>query len=499
VKASLILSPPLADLVRRLLPLLAHRRAYVVGGTLRDVLLGRPTRDLDLAVDAPAEAVGPALARHLGGHFFPLGKEGMGRVILPGPEGDLPIDLHPLKGPIEDDLRARDYTVDAMAVPLAEAAAGRAALIDPLGGLGDLEQGLIRLTGPEALHRDPIRLLRGVRLACELGFRLEEGTARLLAAHRHLLPQAAPERQREELVRILATDRAGEGLQLMDGLGLLTVLLPELEPARGSLQPPEHHWDVLGHLLATVSYLDALLARERPAAHARLWEELWQALGPLQEEVRRYLEEETSPGHPRKALLKLGGLLHDVAKPHTRTVDARGRMRFFGHDKAGAETAAVVMARLRFSRREGELVATLVRAHLRPMHMSQGGLPTARAIYRFFRDCGEAAVGVLLLTLADHLATVGPRLRLEEWLSHVQLVHYVLSEAIHRREVVAPPRLVTGHDVMAVLGVPPGPLVGRVLRAVEEAQAAGEVRTREEALELVRRLGIRWQGSAKGD
>ncbi len=496
MKASLRLSPPLEALAQKIASVISAQ-AYVVGGTLRDALLGRPTRDLDLAIEGAPDAVGPEMARHLGGRYFPLGKEGIGRIVVPSSPGALQIDLHPLAGPIEDDLRARDYTIDAMAVSLAEAMAGQARIIDPLGGLRDLEEGLVRLTGHEALHRDPIRLLRGVRLACELGFHLEEDTASLLAAHRRLLPQAAPERQREELMRLLATDRAGEGLRLMDHLGLLTVLLPELEAARGFPQPPEHHWDVLGHLLATVSWLDLLLARERPQAQAYLWEGLWQALGPLQEEVRRYLEEEVAPGHPRRALLKLGGLLHDVAKPHTRTMDAQGRIRFFGHERKGAEMAAAAMARLRFSRREGELVATWVRAHLRPMHMSQGGLPTPRAIYRFFRDCGEAAMGVLLLTLADHLATVGPRLRLEGWLSHVHLVHYVLSEAARRRELVAPPRLITGHDVMEALGIHPGPLVGRLLRAVEEAQAAGEVRTREEALALVRRLGARWAGSGQ--
>ena len=483
--------PALASLISHLARALGHRPAYLVGGALRDALLGRPIRDLDIAVAAPAREVGPELARQLGGHYFPWGQHGMGRVLLPFRGETLQVDLHPLQGPIEEDLRSRDYTIDAMALPLQQWEGPDGAIIDPLGGLDDLQQGLVRLTSPQALTEDPIRLLRGVRLACELGFRLEEETARLISAHCHLLPLAAPERQRDELVRIMATERAGEGLAIMDQLGILGILLPELEPARGFPQPPEHHWDVLGHLLATVSYLDVLLAHEPLTLH-HLWEDLWSTLGPLGEEVRRYLAEETAPGHPRKALVKMAGLLHDVAKPSTRTVDAQGRVRFFGHDKVGATVAAAIMARLRFSRRQGEVVATMVRAHLRPMHMSHNGLPTPRAIFRFFRDCGEAAYGVLLLSLADHLATVGPSLRAEEWLSHVQLVHYVLTEGARPRGVARRARLVSGHDIMEALGIPPGPLVGRILRALEEAQAIGQVTTRQEALELAGRLLSRW-------
>jgi poly(A) polymerase len=485
------LPPALASLVPHLARALGHRPAYLVGGALRDALLGRPIKDLDLAVAAPVQEAGPEVARQLGGHYFPLGHQGMGRVLLPFQGETLQVDLHPLQGPIEEDLASRDYTIDAMALPLQEWRGTDGAIIDPLGGLDDLRQGLVRLTSPHALIQDPIRLLRGVRLACELGFRLEEETARLISAHRHRLPLAAPERQRDELVRIMATERAGEGLALMDQLGLLGVLLPELDPTRSFPQPPEHHWDVFGHLLATVSYLDVLLAPEPLALH-RLWEDLWVTLGSLEDEVRRYLSEETAPGHPRKALVKMAGLLHDVAKPSTRTVDAQGRVRFFGHDKAGATVAAAIMARLRFSKRQGELVATMVRAHLRPMHMSHRGLPTSRAIFRFFRDCGEAAYGILLLSLADHLATVGPRLRQEEWLSHVQLVHYVLTESTRPRGMAGHVRLVSGHDIMEALGIPPGPMVGRLLRALEEAQAIGQVSTRQEALELARRLLSRW-------
>lgn len=498
-------------LLSRLAGLLAQRGAegYVVGGFLRDLLLGRPSQDIDLAIGASPAIVGPELAQALGGRFFILSRdEDMGRLVVPVGEGaSLTVDLHPLSGDIEEDLRRRDYTVDALAAPLDPLARGEAVILDPCGGQRDLAARLVRLVSVSALRDDPLRLLRGVRLAVELDFQLEPATARAIAEHAHLLPLTAPERQRDELVRLLASHRTARGLRLLESLGLLSSLLPEVASGRGVSQPREHYWDVLGHALSTVEALDLLLAPVPPSAsegspwqprEPALWSSLWGELGPLATSLRSYLDEKMVAGRPRQALLKLGGLLHDVAKPATRSVDASGRLRFFGHDRLGGEQARGIMARLRFSGREEDFVGHLVRAHLRPTQMAQQGPPTPRAIYRFYRDCGEAAWGVLLLSLADHLATVGPRLDWQGWRWHVGLVLHVLQEPERRRELRQPPRLVTGHDLMEALGLRPGPTVGALLEALREAQATGKVKTREEALALARRLLERMKVAAGG-
>ncbi|GBD13520.1 Multifunctional CCA protein [bacterium HR24] len=475
-----------ADTLDRLrqAPALRGVRAYLVGGAVRDALLGREPRDLDLAVDADPAVLGPALAREVGGSYFLLAAD-TARLFLR--DGSAVVDLHALRGSIEEDLRRRDYTIDAMAVPLEAAAADDLCPIDPLGGREDLRRRQVRLVSPAALEEDPLRLLRGPRLAAELDFSLEEATADDIRRRAGLLPRAAPERQRDELVRVLSTPRAAHGLRLLDDLGLLARLVPEIEATRGVEQPKEHYWDVFGHLLETVAALDMLLSTSPPEDGRELWSSFWAPLDSLAEELRRYLDDEPVLGRPRRALVKLAGLLHDVAKPQTKTFDASGRMRFFGHDKAGAQVAREVMARLRFSQRESDLVATAVAHHLRLGHMSHAGPPTARAIYRFYRDCGEAAWAILLLALADHLATVGPALSPQGWLVHVGLVHYVLMEPARREAVVAPPRLVTGDDLMEHLGLGPGPIIGRLLERVREAQAEGKVSTREEALALARR------------
>jgi putative nucleotidyltransferase with HDIG domain len=273
----------------------------------------------------------------------------------------------------------------------------------------------------------------------------------------------------------------------MDNLGLLERVLPEVAAGRGVTQPKEHYWDVLGHSVETVANFDLLFEGQPPAdaRGAALWRTFWDALEPL--DVRPYLNEEIGDGRPRSALLKLAALLHDVAKPETRAPDETGRIRFFGHCERGAEVARAILRRLRFSRHDTGFVATLVEEHLRPGQFSQEGLPTRRALYRFYRDTGEAATGILLLSLADDLAARGPRLSLDEWAGLVAYIAWVAAQPHEAPAIVRPPRLVTGNDLIATLGLKPGPEVGRLLAAIDEAIAAGEVGTRDEALELARR------------
>ncbi|MBF8286352.1 MAG: tRNA nucleotidyltransferase, partial [Dehalococcoidia bacterium] len=227
--AALKLSPEARRLLADLAAFLRERvaDAYVVGGCLRDALLGREGHDIDLAVEGDTLALGRDLAGAWGGHFFPLDEEaGLARVLLP--QRSAQIDLQPLRGTIEEDLLLRDFTIDAMAARLAGAASGRAAVIDPTGGQADLRRRLVRVVAEDAFRADPLRPLRGARLAVELGFTVEPDTADLIRRHASGPATAAAERRREELMRIMATARAGEGLRLLDDLGLLEQILPQV-------------------------------------------------------------------------------------------------------------------------------------------------------------------------------------------------------------------------------------------------------------------------------
>jgi len=464
---------------------------YLTGGFLRDLLLDRAVRDIDIALSGDALALARLAADAVGGRCFALDEErGITRIVLPEGAPVACIDVTRLRGGIEGDLAERDFTIDAMALPLsAVEPRSPQPLIDPFSGADDVGRRIVRVVSEDVFRADGLRPLRAVRLCAELGFSLDAGTSALIRRDAAFVDAVAPERKRDELSRILAAECAAPSLRLLDDLDLLERLLPEVTVCRGVSQPKEHYWDVFDHLLETVAALDFMLAENEPAGEreAAFRRELWGQLAWLPP-ARAHFREEPVEGRPRAALLKLAGLLHDVGKPETKAPDRTGRIHFLGHMALGAEKASAVMRRFRFSAAETRLVATIVEQHLRPGQMSSGGPPTRRALYRFFRDTGAAALDILFLVLADNLAARGPRLRFATWRGNVAFASYILARHYLEEEPPAPSRLITGDDVMAGLDIGPGPLVGRLLTAVEEAHSLGEVSTREEALALARRL-----------
>ncbi len=464
--------------------------AYLVGGFVRDVLLGRDTADIDIAVASDALEVAPKVATALGGKYVLLDKANrMGRVIVldkgtPSTRGRWELDFSTFKGNIEQDLARRDFTIDAMAVDLSRLGKDYTdvQLIDPFNGWNDLHQGRIRAVTETAFESDAVRLLRAVRLAAELGFSIDKETETLIRRHSCLIANVASERVREELLRLLAISQAGYFLPYLDELGLLTAMIPELAQTKGIKQPKEHFWDIFDHSIGTVVAVDFVL-RQGGWGYAN--EEVL-AAAPWSAVLAQHFDQEVSSGSTRRLLLKLAALLHDIAKPQTRAIEEAGRIRFLGHAKEGAAIAANILERLRFSGKEVKLVETVVRHHLRPGQTSHNGLPSHRAIYRYFRDTGEAGIDILFLSLADHLATRGPDLNLAHWQEHTQMVEYILSQRFQEGSLVVPPKLVDGHDLIDIFGMSPGPKIGEFLEVVREAQASGELTTKEEALSYIR-------------
>jgi poly(A) polymerase len=460
--------------------------ALVVGGALRDVLSEGLPGDLDLVTTLDAQKGAEALAGALNGSVFTLDEDRRQyRVVLHGAShaGVHEIDVSQIDD-LEADLWRRDFTVDAMAAPI-ESDGSLGAVIDPTGGLNDLRSDVLRMVARQNLADDPLRLMRAARLATEREMTIEENTS---AAIRHLAPrlsEAAAERKRDELLRILATPRSAQGLRLLDSLELLAELLPELMTAKGVEQPANYHyWDVFEHSIRAVQALDEMLTEASEASRPWLGPIFREGLTPF--DVNSYLAGNAG-GQARLTLLKLATLLHDNAKPETKSLEADGRVRFFGHSEAGAEKAGRICRRLRFGSRETAFVSKLVEEHLRPAQLSNQGPPTPRALYRFFRDLGDAAPACLVLSLADAAAAAGPRLQPGDWRGQVAYTAYVLEHGMDSPTAHSKPRrLVKGDDLMAALGLQPGPEVGRLLSLVDEAYAVGEISTREQAIELAR-------------
>jgi poly(A) polymerase len=467
---------------------LAGHRAWLVGGAVRDRVRGAGAADLDVVVDGDPAEVARALARAASApraSAFALSEEyGGWRVVARG--GAWQIDVERLRGDcLEDDLALRDFTVNAIAEPLGGPRNGPRELIDPLGGLQDLAHRRLRAAGPRAFAEDPLRVLRLVRMAAELGFEPTPETLRAAADHAEGLRGVSPERVFIELRRVLASPRAVAGLELMGQVGATAVVLPELHALRGVEQSRYHHRDVYGHTLEVLEQTIALTGAAGADSAALLGDH-----GPA---LAALLAERLADELTRAEALRWGALLHDIAKPSTREVIADPRARvdrhvtFIGHDRLGAELSGEILGRLRASGRLRTHVAALVRHHLRLGFLLHEPQPLARrTVFAYLRACEPVEVDVTVLSVADRLATRGARSQ-EAIDAHLRLARAVLTDALRWHEEGPPAALWRGDELAHALEIPLGPRVGELLEELTAARYAGEVSTRAQALEHARR------------
>jgi poly(A) polymerase len=442
--------------------------AWIVGGAVRDRLLGRVTTDLDLALAGDPEAAARAIARTAGGTAFELsGAFGAWRVVGRGHAWHVDV-VRLLDDDLPADLAARDFTVNAMAEPLAGGA-----VLDPHGGRGDLDARRLRMVSAGGLADDPLRTLRAVRLANELELEVEPETAAEVRRRAPELERVAAERVFQELKRVVAGERPVAGLELMDELGVLGVVLPELGALRGVEQNVFHHRDVLGH---TLEVLGAVARLEAGSGE----------LGEHAEAVRALLAEPLADELTRGGAMRFAALLHDAAKPATRGLRPDGRVTFVGHDAEGAQLARDVLRRLRGSQRLADYVAALTLHHLRLGFLVHERPLSRRAIFRYLSATEPYSADVTVFTVADRLATRGKNAE-PAIAAHLELARAVLEPALERRSAPRAEPLVRGDELARELGVR-GPRIGRLLAELEEAQYAGEIRTREDALSLARSL-----------
>jgi len=438
---------------------------------VRDELLGRPVVDVDLAVAGDPERAARALAAELRGPVFRLSEAFGAWRVIDRKEGST-YDFAPLQGDsIEADLAKRDFTVNAMARELH----GGGELIDPHGGSRDLESRLLRVVGPSAYDEDPLRPLRLARLAAELGFAPETETERLTREAAPRVTEAAPERTFAELRRLLIADGAVEGVRLSDRLGLLSAVLPELEEMHGVEQSHYHHLDVFEH---TIAVLESQIDLE-----GRLDEVFEESAGALREVLDQPLADELTRGQA----LRLGALLHDVGKPATRGVRPDGRITFIGHDALGEEMVRAMCRRLRASERLSRFIEGLTRHHLVLGFLVKHAPLDRRVVYHYLKRTAPVEVEVTLLSCADRMATRGQNAE-RAIAAHLALARELMRDALDWRESGPPKLPLRGDELARELAIEPGPELGRLLAQLEEAAFAEEVGTRDEALELARRL-----------
>lgn len=436
-------------------------RLYLVGGPVRDALRRRPIHDIDLATADDGLSVARRLADRLGGAYYPIDAERRtGRIILREDTQQTVIDIASLRGiDLLEDLQGRDFTVNAMAVRLDRLTE----IVDPLGGQRDLfDEKTLRQCNPKSIASDPIRALRAARQSMQLGLRIEASTREAARAAGPALVDgsgqlAQPERARDELFKLLALPRPASALRLLHALDLLASLAPTPLPDR----------DELEMRLATVEALGSLMAIIGPTRDDNTAADLTLGMAVMvldrhRHQLQEHLAQTFADGRPRTAVALLGAVtsLHE----------------------------GVWAARLCLSNAE-------MRALDRMQQALRFGLLTVpalsdRVIYRYFRGVAEAGVDGLLLTLAEYLAQQRPTPDPREWSRLLETVAAPLLEAFFERhqQVITPLPLLTGNDLQKRLGLEPGPKMGRIIEQLREEQAAGEIRSKTEALDFARRL-----------
>ena len=454
---------------------------WFVGGVVRDALLGRPLADLDLVADGNVEDLAKGLGRALSGAAFPLSEEFGGWRIVPR-EGGWQVDISPLaEGGLEPDLARRDLTINAIACPAESVLANGAAalscepeLIDPHRGVADLRSGILRHVGPNSFVDDPLRVARLARIACNFDFAADAETVQLANAAAAGLANVAGERAMAELLSLLASPDPVGGVRLLKAAGGLSVLIPELDEVEGLGQSVYHHLDVWEHTLEALEH-----AVELEADPARL--------GPSADQAASLLNQQLADGATRWTALRLGVLLHDVAKGRTRTEFPNGRVGFPGHDLLGAQMSVEILDRLRSSSKLKDRVTAMIEHHLDLGFMCDR-LPVApREELNYLRSCAAASLDLTVLTVADRLATRG-RNGEAAIAVHLGVAEAMISAAVGLELNGLPDPLVRGDQLAVELAINPGPRLGELLSELEAARYAGEISTRAEAIEHARHV-----------
>jgi tRNA nucleotidyltransferase/poly(A) polymerase len=452
---------------------------FLVGGYLRDYLLGRVSDDVDLVVAGdPSLAAAQAASHFRAKHFLLDAEERIYRLVAEVQGRRRTVDFSPLRGfSVETDLSMRDFTINAMAVDLSRLAEQETLsfprdLIDKHYGWRDLAAGILRECHKESFLADPVRLVRALRFRRLMGLEFEERTLNHLKKYAPLVSRAPGERIAVELLETLSGAGSKAVFEDMESCGLLEHLFPELAGTLGLEQNAYHHLDVWNHTLATLEELDELM--EDPG---KIYPEYSGMI------VRR-LEETLQDCYARRSFLRLAALYHDAGKPLAFSRGEDGRIHFHSHQKYSREAVLSLAERLRLSRRARDYLGSVVGRHM-DIGLALKGEFTPRARRRLVHRLGENLVDVVLLSTADRFATRGPLTTLQGLERYVRACRELLNELV--REEKTPP-LIRGRDLLEELGMEEGPAVGEVLRRVREAQMEGRISRREEALRLAARL-----------
>ncbi len=452
-------------------------KLYLVGGALRDLILKRKkdNPDFDFCLNKGAISFGQRLAKQLRAAFIVLDQEHAAcRLVKRIADKIYTFDFTDFRAPgIEKDLLHRDFTINSLALELAHVFSNEdlnSLIIDPYLGREDIKRKIIKVTGKNSFKEDPLRILRAFSFSCMFGFNLDQETLRLAKKEKNKISAVSSERIREELFKIFDSRLAYASLVVLDKLKILEIIFPEIKPMRNIGQGPHHHLDVWQHTLETLNQFELILKAIKKNS-----------------EIYNYMEEIVAGLHKRSSLLKLACILHDVGKPKAMRREKK-KIIFHGHERIGLGLTRLICRRLKLSNDECRCLERIVLWHLRPGYLADNQALSQRAIFRYFRDTGPDALGVLLLSLADQRATKGPLTTALTRIRHEKTVKALTRKLLKKNKEKKITHLLNGHEIMKKFKLQPSELIGGILDELEEAQAIGKIKDKDGAFKLAAKI-----------
>ncbi len=466
---SQILSKIKSDKILNEIIKLADTNIYLIGGAVRDYAQGNDVFDRDIVIEnGSSKDFVNKIKESLGGTVIPLDEENkIYRIVLKDKENFIDI-VEPIGGSINDDIKRRDLTINAIAVNLKTFD-----IVDLAGGLEDLHKGIIRQICEENFIDDPLRLLRVFRFQAMTGFSISKDTIESVKKYSKLITQPSKERVNYELMKLFSGKFSYEALKSSDDSGLLEYLFPFVKELKKVPPNTHHHLDLFNHSLEVVRQLQLIYEQS-------------------DFEVKKHLNTVDFGGFSRLAHLKLAGFMHDIGKFSTWTIENdTGRHRFIKHDDVGAKMSIPILKSLKFSKKQTDYISTLIKNHIYPSAVMQSPEINDKIMMRYVRKMEDNSIDAIMLAMADRLSARGVDITEEIVKHNLSSLEKLLQFYMSVRDTLKPlPILLNGNEIMDILSINPSPKLGKILEALHDQQLNGQISTKKEAIIFVKNFKI---------
>lgn len=444
-------------------------KGYLVGGSIRDFLCGKPFVDRDIAIKN-AEDFAKELSKDLDATFIELDSVNkIYRIVLKDKINFL--DISEMQGKtIEEDLERRDFTINAIAYDLKNQV-----YIDPYNGKEDLKSKTINHIKDSNFTDDPLRILRAFRFASVTGFDLSDNVKLCIKKYKNLLLNPAKERITYELMKLFGGQYCSKTLLLMDAFGILEEIFPYVKEMKKVPPNTHHHLDLFHHVVETVRNIEEIYNNSS-------------------DKEKEHLDSIDFGGFPRINHLKLAGFLHDIGKYSTWTIEESGRHRFIKHDDVGSKMCINFLKNMKFSKKQIEYISFMIKTHIYPSNVLAAPDLNEKVMMRYLRKMEDNVIDNITLAKADRLSARGEDITEDMVKNNIEGLNKLLSFYLEQRDTLKPlPKLLDGFEVMKIKNINQSPILGEIISALKEAQINGDVITKDDAVEFVKNYQFRFR------